>query len=72
MQLVQGLLGWQEDHSPDTDPGLYAGSNLCQSHIFGGHIDVNCSASLQTVNVLFGLKRTTNIHVTPSTLISKA
>ena len=32
---------------------------------FGGHMDVNCYPSLQTLNVSVDLKWTTNTHVTP-------
>ena len=39
---------------------------------FGGNMDVNCQASLQTLNVSDDLKWTTNTHVTPFTLTSKA
>ena len=39
---------------------------------FGGHMNVNCVASLQTLNVSDDLKWTTNAHVTPFTLTSKA
>ena len=35
---------------------------------FGGHMDVNCSASLQTLNVSDDMKWTTNTHVTPFTI----
>ena len=39
---------------------------------FGGHMDVNCYASLQIVNVSGDLKWTTNTHVTPFSLTFKA
>ncbi|KAK2193100.1 hypothetical protein NP493_17g06000 [Ridgeia piscesae] len=39
---------------------------------FGGHMDVNCSASLQTLDVSDDLKWTTNTHVTPFTLTFEA
>ena len=32
---------------------------------FGGHMDANCKASLQTLNVSDDLKWTTNTHVAP-------
>ena len=38
-------------------------NNYCQSHV-GRHMDVNCKASSQTVNVCDDLKWTTNTHVT--------
>ena len=37
---------------------------------FGGHVDVNCSARLQTLNIL-DLKWDRNTHVTPFKFISK-
>ena len=39
---------------------------------FGGHMDVNCLANLQTLNVSDDLKWTTNTHVTPFTLTFEA
>ena len=51
---------------------LHAGPNICLSHVFGGHMGVNCSASLQTLNVSDDLKWTTNTRVTPFTLTFKA
>ena len=40
---------------------------------FGGHMDVNCKASLYKLsNVPDDLKWTTNTHVTPFTLAPKA
>ena len=38
----------------------------------GGHVDVNCYANSQTLNVFFDLERTTNTHMIPFTLTFKA
>ena len=41
---------------------------LASHTCFGGHMDVNCQGTLQTLNVSDDLKRTTDTHVTPFTL----
>ena len=46
--------------------------NVVNHTYFGGHMDVNCYANLQTLNVFDDLKWTTNTHVTPFTFTFKA
>ena len=62
MQLIQGLPGWHEDHSSATD--------TFSSHIFW--VNTHTHNFGHRYIVLLYLKKTTNMHVIPFTLISNA
>ena len=61
----------RQPHREGTTPRNVAPKHgFMQQHIFashtcfGGHMDVDCSATLQTLNVSNDLKWATNAHVT--------